>query len=877
MGDARRRRQREVIGAEATQRRRAAEQIAAAEVVAGIGVDADHADFRVLLIERNRTGIGRGNTGVGDCQIAGKSGARRQQRGGQTDRGLLEIRRHRVVAEIAIAVADPARGLHGERKVGAGSGKQRAILVGACAHWCRGAEHRQAGGARNKQIGAFEDQPRFATGTDMPRVQVQLPGIGIVHGERGFGIGVEVQADRRARRRGGDRRGVHRRRPGATGRAHVVGPEIDRARAGECRRAGLGGVVGAHRADHHIGRGFAGGLRGHIEHETAVAKVDLAGFAGAGKATRDVGRQRRARCRIEGDDAGHHLAQLHQRAAVVEHHRIGAVHPARSSQQIDRDRLVHQHAAIGIGTGLHRDLGGRAGQANAGMQQADMIDGDPTRTAEQLARWHRHPRCVARRLPVQARYRVATALEHFHAHCVALTGLERDGRRTVPGRRMQGPVVDHQIAVHPQPHAVVGLGPEGVVAGARRLDEALPTHRKRIRADARRRAGVAPIEIDLRILAHHRRRPARERVAIAGHVEVPEAGHQAIADTGREREKRRIGIDRHTVAGFDILNAHGIGIAGDQCLVEGQGDRLPIGFQHGVDDVDAIGRGTGDIVVLLAFDTVLAVATLHRPAETDAQRFQIGTRLHHRQHGRHDLRKQVLLRNRIAWAAGRDVGGFAPVQPRHRPAAALEHLHAHHVALAGDQIDRRAIVPGRPMQGPVVDHQRAVDPQPNAIVRLRGEYVSPGLRRLDHAVPAHREIVAADAGCRIAAAPVEIHGRIDTGTVRCAAGKQIAVGDDIEIPVAAVEPIAGLCPGRQRKRQHQRTHHRNDRPDNTARNGTFSTVIPAKAGIQRLSFLPNFLKSLDSRFRGNDGSREFWLSHGHAPHGLLLRRTLRLR
>ncbi|PKL94973.1 MAG: hypothetical protein CVV18_07210 [Gammaproteobacteria bacterium HGW-Gammaproteobacteria-8] len=35
--------------------------------------------------------------------------------------------------------------------------------------------------------------------------------------------------------------------------------------------------------------------------------------------------------------------------------------------------------------------------------------------------------------------------------------------------------------------------------------------------------------------------------------------------------------------------------------------------------------------------------------------------------------------------------------------------------------------------------------------------------------------------------------------------------------------------------------------------------MPAKAGIQLLSLVPSFLKSLDSRLRGNDDLRAFWL------------------
>ncbi|PKM14781.1 MAG: hypothetical protein CVV12_12095 [Gammaproteobacteria bacterium HGW-Gammaproteobacteria-2] len=38
-----------------------------------------------------------------------------------------------------------------------------------------------------------------------------------------------------------------------------------------------------------------------------------------------------------------------------------------------------------------------------------------------------------------------------------------------------------------------------------------------------------------------------------------------------------------------------------------------------------------------------------------------------------------------------------------------------------------------------------------------------------------------------------------------------------------------------------------------------STVLPAKAGIQLLSLVPNFLKSLDSRLCGNDDLMAFWL------------------
>jgi len=41
--------------------------------------------------------------------------------------------------------------------------------------------------------------------------------------------------------------------------------------------------------------------------------------------------------------------------------------------------------------------------------------------------------------------------------------------------------------------------------------------------------------------------------------------------------------------------------------------------------------------------------------------------------------------------------------------------------------------------------------------------------------------------------------------------------------------------------------------DDSDTNGTYFIVMPAKAGIQSLSFSPNLLKSLDSSFRWNDG------------------------
>jgi len=50
-------------------------------------------------------------------------------------------------------------------------------------------------------------------------------------------------------------------------------------------------------------------------------------------------------------------------------------------------------------------------------------------------------------------------------------------------------------------------------------------------------------------------------------------------------------------------------------------------------------------------------------------------------------------------------------------------------------------------------------------------------------------------------------------------------------------------------------------------NGAYvSAVMPAKAGIQRL--LLNLLKSLDSRFRGNDESRGFRLKEAPLISGL---------
>ena len=91
------------------------------------------------------------------------------------------------------------------------------------------------------------------------------------------------------------------------------------------------------------------------------------------------------------------------------------------------------------------------------------------------------------------------------------------------------------------------------------------------------------------------------------------------------------------------------------------------------------------------------------------------------------------------------LSGTPPLQPGRGRACIVVELHRHVVALARRQRDRGRCVVLSGMIGPVVDDLRAIDPQADAVVRISAEHVRPGFDGLDHAGPAHGEVIGADA------------------------------------------------------------------------------------------------------------------------------------
>src|SRR5436190_16664393 len=90
---------------------------------------------------------------------------------------------------------------------------------------------------------------------------------------------------------------------------------------------------------------------------------------------------------------------------------------------------------------------------------------------------------LARAGPRKARRCVTRIIVVLHPNLILLASNERD--RAAPFRRpLVNPLIDDQLAVHPEPHAVVGARIERVRLRIERLDLSNPAHTEGVRAQA---------------------------------------------------------------------------------------------------------------------------------------------------------------------------------------------------------------------------------------------------------------------------------------------------------------------------------------------------------------------------------------------------------
>jgi len=127
-------------------------------------------------------------------------------------------------------------------------------------------------------------------------------------------------------------------------------------------------------------------------------------------------------------------------------------------------------------------------------------------------------------------------------HCIALilkvldhkgvhTGGERHGVRALGGG-MQVPVVDHQGAIHPHAHAIIGAGAQQIAA-ALQGKGARPASREKVRLDGRPRRAGTPVVVDGGFHALEQGRPGEiDAVPILRHP-----GAERRLDGGLRRDR----------------------------------------------------------------------------------------------------------------------------------------------------------------------------------------------------------------------------------------------------------------------------------------------------------------------------------------------------
>ncbi len=112
----------------------------------------------------------------------------------------------------------------------------------------------------------------------------------------------------------------------------------------------------------------------------------------------------------------------------------------------------------------------------------------------------------------------------------------------VGAARRRMPLVDHQVAIHPHAHTVIGFHIEAVGSGGQ-IKRLHPPRREVIRHNARRRRRVAPVEVNAHIIAHELGRAAQRRVVVE--LAAPPGNRAGARRRGGRGDRRRLGRRHH--------------------------------------------------------------------------------------------------------------------------------------------------------------------------------------------------------------------------------------------------------------------------------------------------------------------------------------------
>ena len=315
----------------------------------------------------------------------------------------------------------------------------------------------------------------------------------------------------------------------------------------------------------------------------------------------------------------------------------------------------------------------------------------------------------ARRRPAQVHLGVPARLEVVHLDQVPAPGDPALGDRVL-GPAAGCVLVDEQLPVDPQAHAVVARQVQGVGPRARRRrHRPAPAHGEPVAREADQGAPAPEVEVHLRIHAHGHAAPHRA-VQVAG-AEV--LAHEPPPEPGLARIEQPVAVTIQ--AGLAVVR-HAVPIAVEgqagQDLV-GVGDAVPVAVRHLARVRDAVPIAVVDGPQVRAGHD-LARPPRRQPLQLDQAAHEV----------LHVLEAQVV-----------------PAPPHQLELAAVE-------------------VRGAGL--PVVHDELAVDPQAPAVVVEQREGVDAGRGGEDRAGPAHAEEVARDlAGERRVQPEVEVHARID--------------------------------------------------------------------------------------------------------------------
>lgn len=267
---------------------------------------------------------------------------------------------------------------------------------------------------------------------------------------------------------------------------------------------------------------------------------------------------------------------------------------------------------------------GRVGRSHREGERLTEEGHRRNRTGERPWPWHRVGRKepvagnnllgLAGAVPRQVRRRGARALEILHLDVVARAGLQRDGAHGIRSPLCL-PVINDELVVHPQLHAVVRVRHEVVRLRVLRLDLAHPAHTI-VAVVGNGICGVAPDKIHRGVYPHQLQ---------VGTVEIEQAGVSGIGigeiEAGEARAVwRGRGINHHARA----IRAHHAVAGSGQHLVLGndRGEQIRVGqrCERNIQRADAGGEyqcaGQGGVVQPFGRKTGAgaAKAQVHRDA-----------------------------------------------------------------------------------------------------------------------------------------------------------------------------------------------------------------------------------------------------------------------